>query len=201
MQAALKAWLNGAQSYAVGVTLYKKYGNNEAYQKLLVLPETPFRKEQLILAMQEAVAPPAPVQEIAPVDNQDDEVVKALKQKAIPILKERNDLHAKLRLFRTVAERGRAAHRILDLDDEVDEIYDALRYYQANKVLPEEKLPFTPITDPTKWEHRYQTCGRYVRRYLAALEKNPENKKAKELKEQYEAEQLWLAKKLNKWHC
>ena len=200
MQAVLQAWLTGARSYATGIKLYAMYGNNESFKKLLVLPETPFRAEQLIVAMEEAVAPVDPPAPVLVDTTNDDDVVKALKAKAIPLLKERNNLHGKLRLFRIVSDRGLAAHKILDLDDAIDEIYDTIRYYQAHKELPEEKLPFTPITDPTKWEHRYQTCGRYVRRYTAELKTDPENEKAQKLKALYEAEQIWLAKKLNKWH-
>lgn len=197
MEAAIKAWINGKQNYAIGVKLYALYGNDDSFKKALVFPETTFRKEQLLVAMEQILTPPPVAPAIVP-DNEDP-VIKDLVAKAKPLLKERDDFHAKLRLFRTIEERGVAAHRILDLDDQVDSIYNAIRYYKEHRQLPEEKLPFTPITNPDKWEHRYQVCGRYVRRYQDKLDKDPQNAKAKELRAIYEAEQIWLAQKLKKW--
>ena len=193
---AVKSWLAGRRDYAIGVKLYGLYGKKLEVKEALKSPKNPFRQKLLENAMQELLEPAPP----PPPAATDDLVIRELKAKAIPLLKERDDLHAKLRLFRTVEERGRAAHRILDLDDEVDDIYDAIRYYEQHRKLPEAELPFTPITDPSRWEQRYQTCGRYVSRYQDKLKTDPENSQYKKLLAAAKAEQLWLAKKLNKWH-
>jgi hypothetical protein len=208
MDIALKAWLNGARSYAKGVVLYRMFGKDEELKKIFSTGETEARKKRLIQAIDEIVNPKEPVNklpehvtrlQVQPSASAEDPTIANLKAQAIPLLKKRDAIHSKLLLIPSDEERGKAAHELLDLDDQVDEIYNQIRHFEKHKVLPEANLPFESITDPARWPARYETCGRYVRRYRKELDEDPADEKAKQLLEKYEAEQLYYAKKLGKW--
>jgi hypothetical protein len=205
----LKAWLNGARNYNIGATLYRLYGKDEELKKHFALGETPARKAKLLDTIKQlcgiTTAPtntPPTRQHIStqtiPGKN-DTAAVVELKGQARPLLKQRDALHAKLLMYATDEERGAAALKILDLDDEIDAIYDKVRYIEQHGKLPPPVMAFDPITDEKKWEPRYQTLGRYVTRYTDKLKKDPKNIKYKTLRDKYEQEQIYYAKKLGKW--
>lgn len=206
MDIALKAWMSGARNYAKGVVLYRMFGRDDELKKIFSSGETAARKQRLIQAIDDLINPKAPVLpehvtriQLRPSAGPEDPTIAGLKAQAIPLLKKRDAIHSKLLLIPTDEERGKAAHELLDLDDQVDEIYNRIRYYEQHKALPKEELHFDPITDPARWPHRYETCGRYVRRYQEKLDKDPDNESAKKKLKEYEAEQLYYAKKLGKW--
>lgn len=205
-------WLKGKQPYNEGYQLLKQHGTNQTIIKLLEGQETIAKQKILLRAIQDLVkALPMPtakeetkvLQHISSktIDSttKASEALNELKSKAKEVLKERDQIHARLKFYKSIEERGQAAHKLLDLDDEIDALYDKIRQVEKTGTAPEEELPFVPITDPSKWEHRYQTCGRYVRRYQDRLGKVPGDEVAQLLLKKYEAEQLYYAKKLNKW--
>src|SRR5699024_10335653 len=68
-----------------------------------------------------------------------DEVLISLREQWEPLFKEMKTLQAQLLLIDSDSERGAAAHRILDLDDACQAIYEKRDYYIANGKLPEER--------------------------------------------------------------
>ncbi len=70
-------------------------------------------------------------------------------------------------------EAGRMALRILDLDDQLDEIYQQRDQYKASGHLPEEKPYGEPCIDFKQMPLKLANHQRYVREYKAKMTKNP----------------------------
>lgn len=70
------------------------------------------------------------------------------------------------------------AHRILDLDDELDEIYAARDHVLETGRLPEKNNEEEIVGDPVRLATQRLNYERYVRYYRNLLEKNPGDKKA-----------------------
>lgn len=202
----IRSWVNGERKYTEGVELYVKYGKDQQLKRLFTIEaESDFKRKKLLDALQQLLkVPTVPKTQLAPVvaiqktfDNPSkwpakmDEVVNALFQQWKPMFAERNDLF--IRLFTPAragfeAEAGRIAHRILDLDDEIDLLYEKRDQYLEHGTLVEEKKPKTWVVDPIKQAVKLKNHERYAREFKAKLKKDPANvKAAAKLKEHEEA--------------
>lgn len=66
------------------------------------------------------------------------------------------------------------AHRILDLDDQIGEIYHNRDTYIATGQVPvKNKLPDDLVTDPKKYPQALHNASRYVRDYKRKLKAAP----------------------------
>jgi hypothetical protein len=74
-------------------------------------------------------------------------------------------------------EACQMAHRIMDLDDECDEIYAERDHYLQRGHLPGNSQPVEPVGDPVRWATELQNCQRYVRNYRLKITKDPLNKR------------------------
>jgi hypothetical protein len=202
----IRTWLNCGRKYDEGVMLYLQYGKDQQLKRLFTIEEeSDFKRKKLVDALQLLIkGTPVPPPQVKPAvviqktfDNpskwpqQMDEVVNALFQQWKPMFAERNDLF--IRLWTPAragyeSEAGRIAHQILDLDDEIDLIYEKRDQYLKHGTLVEEKKPKKWVVDPIKQAVKLKNHERYARDFRAKLKKNPANVKAAEkLKEHEEA--------------
>lgn len=73
------------------------------------------------------------------------------------------------------AEAGRMALRILDLDDQLEDIYAERKHYLEHGRLMEKHPYGEPCLDPTLIPAKLQNHQRYLREQKGKLEKNPDN--------------------------
>lgn len=126
-------------------------------------------------------------------DNQDD-IEKALYLQWKPLFAEMMNLVARVGDVARAGtkdpskkdEAGRMALRILELDDQCDDIYFNRDFYLKNKKLPAEEKLVDISLDPNKWHTRLESHKRYVRRFRNALDKDPSNLSAAEFLKKHE---------------
>lgn len=195
MNAALRNWLNGDRDYQVGVMLYLKYGDNQLLKDLFTKEyETNFKRERLIKEIRKLLQPNTIVTQQTPVEHKADSQVNCHPQNrwpdepvSDPVIKVLKDqwriyfsemMNLSHRLFDIVSdiERGRYAHRILDLDYLCDEIYYKRDYYLIHKILPDQKN-IDVVTDPNKWPLKLMNAERYVREYRIRCREEPSNER------------------------
>lgn len=181
----IKAWLDD-RDYEQGVNLYLKHGQDPVLKKLFTAEmETAYKRQRLERALRDIlsgnqVIKPAenPLATISikawPVEAAKDDVLRALRADWLRKFKEMQDLRSQLMLMANDQIRGEAAHRILQLDDECDEIYQKRDYYIEHGKLPEEKHE-EYIVDPIQAAARMETLRKYLRRERLNLEKDPAN--------------------------
>lgn len=86
-------------------------------------------------------------------------------------------------------EAGQMAHRILELDDQVEAIYESRDYYYRLGKLPAAvETSSEEIVDPVRWATELKNNERYVREYKLKLKKSPDGKNSAK----------WAAKLLEK---
>lgn len=73
-------------------------------------------------------------------------------------------------------EACQLAHRIIDLDNECDELYAQRDHYLTNGRLPETGREKEVIGDPVRWATERQNALRYIREYRSKIKKDPTNK-------------------------
>lgn len=111
-------------------------------------------------------------------------VVHALWLEFKPLYAERNNVMARLHDVAKAGETdpgqkeeaGRMAHRILDLDDQIETIYQKRTHYITTGGLPvDETAPDDVVVDPNKIPVALQNAKRYVREFRSKLAKAPHN--------------------------
>lgn len=171
-------------SYEQGLKMLAKYGDNPALLKLLKSGESTFftMKLQRELSRLLDEAPDTPLREAAPgtsqilppaqespyayeFDRYPASVQELIREKNKRV-KEMDFLKGQLELL-TVPDRKDAAFRILDLDEEIDQNWEKIRYYEANNKLPAERqvdddvaatlAGIATIEDVFRQEKNYQT--------------------------------------------
>lgn len=84
-------------------------------------------------------------------------------------------------------ERCAAAHKIIELDKQIDELYAKRDHYKEKGKLPHEKDEKRQAIDPVKWPVKLQNAERYIREYKVKLKKDPTNERyARKVKEHEE---------------
>lgn len=208
----LRRWLNGDRSYQVGVKLYLIYGDNQLLKNLFTQEhETAYKKQRLLDALQNLLrnktileepgkeimqANPLAVKEkVWPLEPINDPVIKALKEQWKPLYAEMMNLCHRLFDIQSDPERGQSAHRILDLDDQCDEIYAKRDHYLIHQSLPTSSTPDV-ITDFIKWPQKLANAQRYVREYRIKCKNAPKNERYAAKLQEYDEEVRYYKKLL-----
>jgi hypothetical protein len=146
----------------------------------------------------------APLQNPNKWPAQMDEVTKALFEKWKPIYAEKCNLEARiyevakagLKNKSKEMEAGKMAHRILDLDDQCEQIYEQRNHYLKTGELPFHSKPSKLVVDPVKMATELKNAERYLREYKGRLKKNPADEKAAVKLKQYEEKIAYYKKEL-----
>jgi hypothetical protein len=196
----IRAWLNGPKLFEEGVKLYLEYGKNQTLKSVLATEGySAFKEEKLIKALQQLLEPVIQVEQSLPKGTSvysrhygwppqpiEDPVLLALHEQWKPIYQEM--MHSQSRAYEValIASRNRdnakkmeacsLVHRIIDLDDRIDEIYGKRDYYLKNHRLPDETTP-PVIGDPVRWATELKNAERYVREYRIKVKSDPGNVK------------------------
>lgn len=200
-------WLGGSKDYNVGVRLYRIYGKDEKLKRLFGAEQkTAFKQAQLFAALKNIVEAPAVEQaekvkstaaQITPAifyktwtaEENTDEILKTLWEKARLLLKQIGSIHGSLTALADDSDRRSAALLLLELDDDLSEVYDQRDYYKKHSKLQHVQAEGKSyLTKPMEIANRIVALNRYVRRYKLALRKNAADTKAAELLKQYDDE-------------
>lgn len=206
----VRKWLNSSRNYVDGVKLLLAYSTDTKLKRLFTIEgETEFKRKKLLEILQQCLKPqpgakvsvPAPA--VTPkqmFENpskwpaQMDEVLKALHEQWKGVYSERNHLCMKLPDWARTgneAETGRIAHRILDLDDQCDEIYEQRDHYLQHGKLRDDHKPKKVVIDPVKMAVALKNAERYVREYKNKLTKKPDNVKWASKLKQFEEDVVY----------
>lgn len=209
----VRQWLNSKRDYQQGVTLVVKYCPDPKLKRLFLAEDaTDFKRKRLHEILDgvyrgKEKAPevkPSPVAAAAAARDQHingrwpekmDEVVQALYHQWKPLFSEMNSLQARIYDVAKAGnhfESGRMAHKILDLDDQCESIYQQREYYQKNGHLPADTKPDDKklVVDPILMVVALKNAQRYLREHKSKLKKDPENIKAAALIKKWEAIEL-----------
>lgn len=206
----IRTWLNGPRDYATGAKLYLMHGENAALRRCFSEPASDWKKKKLAEVLTEmltkktavvkkvAVTKEKAIERVSVADKkwpeQMDATVAALREKWKPLFAEMMNLMARIYDVAKLGdidpamkrEAGQMAHRICDLDDMCDAIYEQRDYYLQHGKLPEEKKPMELVNDPIKMPVALENARRYVRQYRNKLKKNPADVYAAEKLKLYE---------------
>lgn len=153
----IREWLAGNRDYDAGAKLYLIHGKDAQLKKVFSEPVSPFKKGKLeeslralLTGKAEAVKKIEITKETAiqrvSVGNRRwsekmDATESALHKKWMPLYAEMMNISARLYDVALAGtkdpsqkqESGRMAHKILDLDDDCDKIYEQRDYYQIGR--------------------------------------------------------------------
>jgi len=85
-----------------------------------------------------------------------------------------------------IAEAGRMALRILDLDDECDVIFGIKEFYKTNGRLPDDEGPLEIAVDPKLWYKKLHNHQRYLRKFRVRVDQDPTDTDAATLLKKHE---------------
>lgn len=198
----IRSWFKGPKRYDDGAAIYLKLGRDEKLKKVFREPESPFKKKMLEDTLK-AMLYKRVVQEIKQEEQkavaiesvgwpekkwpeERDNTLQALYERWKPKFAEMMSLCSRLYEVALAGktdqakerEAGVMVHRILDLDEECDEIYRQREYYLQHQKLPEAEKPMELVVDPLKIPLAYNNELRYIRDYNNKLKKDPANVKA-----------------------
>lgn len=201
----VKNWLNGTQNYDAGVKLYLQYGHDKLLRLLFTKEaETAFKRSRLVQALkdlyqnfQHPTSPKAAIQRQLQKQNPaenfkywppapiTDPVVMALYESWRPLYAEMMSLQARIHEVAIQGDKNptkaleacQMTHRILDLDDQCDDIYAKRDYYYQSGQLPSLVVTTEVVGDPVRWVTNLANHQRYVRQYKSKLVKDPKNVK------------------------
>jgi hypothetical protein len=202
MSNSIKNWLKSSKDYNIGVALYNAHGSNDAVKKMFAQGESPYRLQRLVTELQalsKTIEQDAPIvlePKYEPVNVQ----TMQLPENAVPpeldkylgewkpLYMERNHLRARLRDAKDDIERGKMAHQILLLQDQLQAIWERRDY----ELRTGEPMPIVkkrePVTDPKKLQRHVLNLRSYISKAKKALDKNPENEKISKRLAQLETE-------------
>lgn len=192
---AVKHWINSQRDYDAGVALYNQYGDDRRMKALFREGKTQFKEKKLLELMQGLIKNGASVKNTlqgkhqairAQSENRNgwpaklDGPLKALYDEWILKFKESSSLEARIYDVALAGisdpnyerQAGQMAHRILDLRDEIRNIYQKRDHYIQHGVFPGQKMLFKPVVaDPLKLAERRLNLRRYLTRLKNELAK------------------------------
>lgn len=190
---SIKEWLNGSRNFNTGIILYEVYGTDDTLKRMFAQGHSILRQKKLEEAMQGLLTTRAQEQ-VVRIDKTDTYVTvkrdrlpenstntadDPYRDKWLPLFKEMNLLRHQLRLMPTTEERGAAAHRILDLEDECRKWWDRRDYEQrTGQKMPDTEPKANTVTDKNQQEYRLRTVRTYITKYGKAVQADPGNIKA-----------------------
>lgn len=195
----IRNWLNGPRLYEEGVSLYSQFGNNNILKKILASEAwSQFKEDKLVEALKQLMQPEITIQQHLPAGTNlytrhagwpphpiEDPVLRALHAQWKPLYSEMMNAQSRVYEVALLArkkdsnkrlEACQLVHRIMDLDDEIDEIYGRRDYYLQHRSLPDDPQPVI-VGDPVRWATELNNALRYVRRYKQWLQNQPDNVK------------------------
>jgi hypothetical protein len=210
----IRDWLNSKRDYNTGVQIFLQHskdgllrrlftqeGFSDYKQKklvslmegLLINKPKPTAKEMLLAAKE--LPPPEKKKEPAWSSTRDDveqslylqwrekysEMVN-LQARVGDISKEATKSKDKSKMD----EAGRMALRILDLDDECDDLFWRRDFYKKNGRLPEDEAPMVIAIDASLWYKKLHNHQRYARKFRHIITKDPSNTTAAALLQKHE---------------
>ena len=114
-----------------------------------------------------------------------DRVIQALYDQWRPLYAELVSAQQRIYEVALQAENGNTAkaleacqlaHRIMDLDNECDDLYLQRDYYLEQGHLPVKEKPKDVVGDPVRWATERQNALRYVREFKAKIKNEPTSK-------------------------
>lgn len=202
MKQDITNWLNGPREYYAGAALYLAHGRDRMLKRVFSEPPSDFKRKKLVEALRGLISTQAKVETVVEETKttvitteqradrqwpeQLDETLLALKLQWKPLFAEMMNLSARIYDMAKAgetdaamkAEAGKMAHRILDLDDQCDDLYEKRDFYLKNGKLPAHAAPLELAVDPMKIFMSLQNAKRYAREYKAKLKKNPSDENA-----------------------
>jgi hypothetical protein len=197
----IRTWLNGRRDYESGIKLYNLYGEDTLLKRLFAEKgQTAFKEKKLQDSLRNLLKSTAQKKDQATsaiaikVDtlqkhvvlntgwgDQLDEVETALYEKFKPLYTELSDLNSRLEAVAMAGQHnsqkemecGQIALRILDLDDQCDDVIAELNYYREHKTLPEKKMYGDLCVDTSLIPTKLKNHERYAREYRGKLAKDP----------------------------
>lgn len=217
----IKEWLNGARDYDAGVSLYMQLGDDPVMKSLFREFRTPFKEKKLLELLRGLLNRVETEKQTVEVKAQKlkkensgwpvemSKEMKALKDTWQPLYKEMMSLCARIYDVAKLGtkdknkelEAGQMAHRILDLRDQIKEIYSDRDFYLQHGHFPGKEQLFVPVVDPLKLAERRLTVRRYLSRLKRELSKSDKpHIRLKQGKDwaKYEAEMKYINTKLNR---
>jgi hypothetical protein len=205
MSNSIKDWLNSSKDYTLGTALYNVHSSNDAMKRMFAQGASPYRLQRLIDAMKElskvlednptiaiAEAPkyePVNVQTIQLPENAVPQELDKYRPEWLPLFMERNHLRARLRDTADEYERGRMAHRILELHDQCEKIWERRDFeLRTGEPMPLEEKKREPVTDPKKLHRHVLNLRSYITKTKNKLKTHPENANASKRLAQLESE-------------
>ncbi len=196
----IRTWLNGPRQYEQGIELYRQFGHNQTLKKILATEGwSAFKETKLVQALEQLLQSSIKIEKELPAGTTiytrhkgwplhpiEDPILLALHERWKPLYSEM--MHAQSRAYEValIAEQTsnptkkleacQLIHHIMDLDEQIDDIYGQRDHYLIHQQLPAEPLPEI-IGDPVRWATELKNAERYVRRYNNLLKKNPSNEK------------------------
>ena len=217
----IKDWLNGKRDYAAGVALYMQYGDDPAMKSLFKEYRTSFKEKKLVELLKGLLITVGAVKEAVVEKSEKIKTethgwpekmtreLQALKDTWQPLYKEMMNLTARLYDVALLGkqdknkeiEAGQMSHRILDLRDQIREIYSDRDHYIKHGCFPGKEQLFVPVVDPLKLAERRLTVRRYLTRLNRELSKNDKpHIRLKQEKDwaKYVAEMTYINNQLNR---
>jgi hypothetical protein len=211
-------WLNSAQDYTYGLTLYYLHGKNPNLSRILTVGGATGKNRltlayelgKIVKGISSGSKPPAllksqasheipkdPVQEPIP-----DTGIDKLRTDQKMIYKMLDNLHAIIP-YREIKERKEIAFQILELDDRLKEITIRIEHFDKHGIIPADPVKDAPktISDMKMAEliKRQMTLRTYITRYKLNLKDSKSLKKRsryQELLDKYQLEMDDINKKL-----
>ena len=229
----INSWLNSDREFFSGLALYDRYGLS-FNQKRLLRMSGPSRKNNEILLYElsklvKGVKPSKPaaipkakaiIEKKKPESSQSqpqkreswqpsgqskEQSPEKVKSEIIDKMKIRDNLHATLEFLPTDEKRNEAAHRILDLSDEISEGYEQLDYFNKfghfQGIIQEPAKKMVHEMDLGELMQRQHTLRTYVTRYTKRLKEAKTAQKAAENQnklDQYKVELEDVERRLRK---
>jgi hypothetical protein len=223
---AINEWLAGSRDYEEGVALYLRFGKDKAFINMFREERTPFKEKKLVELLKGLLAEYNRLNKKEEKNNEQikehasghgwpavmDTELLALWSEWKPKYSEFMNLTHRLYDVAMLGkedklkemEAGAMAHKILDLRDEIKEIYAARDYYIEHGCFPVKTETFSPVVgNDAMLGLRRQNVRRYLTRLYNILKKPaPEDNKIrmKQIKKfnELKQEMIWINKKLNR---
>lgn len=171
----IRNWLQGNRDYEQGRALYEKYSPNPVLKGVFALGPGPYNTKKLASELEKLQEPePTP----APAAGNDTHVAtsntatETVLQQLRPLLAEQAAIHAQLDMPQTDTERFARAHRVMELADKIEPLWDAYYYAKEHGKLPELEVKPLPTTEADQLR-RLTNLRTYRTRYADRPDKLP----------------------------
>jgi hypothetical protein len=172
MLQSIEAWLNSGRDYQAGCHLYEQYGQDAFFKILFASRISIFNRRKLEAELEKIYEAEKAVQQkpkkFKPHLSQEKylnlpDQIRALNEERSVKYQEMSDLHSKLVLL-NAEERGKAAFKILELDQRLIKIWSMLDHHAETGELPDEGPPPAKTYSMQDAIKRIQSLKTYISR-------------------------------------